>query len=99
MAREELTRLLSCLEVGILIYRLFAAQSPRPPMPLSTLQETSRDVPCNTLGQDGFATSFPLWLLHPLHVAGLSLPSPPSPSIGTFSHQITASALPRSPTL
>src|SRR5215469_18272085 len=30
-------------EVGILIYGLFAAQSPRPPMPLSTLQgHTSR---------------------------------------------------------
>src|SRR6266478_6808570 len=32
-------------EVGILIYGLFAAQSPRPPMPLSTLQKTPRDVP------------------------------------------------------
>ena len=46
--------------VGILIYGLFAAQSPRPPMPLSTLQETPRDVPCKTRGQDGFATSFPV---------------------------------------
>src|SRR6266446_6621351 len=43
-------------EVGVLIYGLFAAQSPRPPMPLSTLQETSHDVPCKTRGQDGFAT-------------------------------------------
>src|SRR5580693_8466118 len=46
-------------EVGILIYGLFAAQSPRPPMPLSTLQETPRAVPSKTQGQDGFATSFP----------------------------------------
>src|ERR1700680_3786296 len=53
-------------EVGILIYGLFAAQSPRPPMPLSMLQETSHDVPCKTRGQDGFATSFPVGLLHPL---------------------------------
>jgi hypothetical protein len=53
-------------EVGILIYGLFAAQSPRPPMPLSTLQETPRDVPSKTQGQDGFATSFPVGLLHPL---------------------------------
>jgi hypothetical protein len=42
------------------IYGLFAAQSPRPPMPLSTLQETPHDVPCKTRGQDGFATSFPV---------------------------------------
>src|SRR5258707_14929628 len=67
-------------EVGILIYGLFAAQSPRPPMPLSTLQETSRDVSSKTRGQDGFATSFPVGLLHPLQHAGLSRRSPVSPS-------------------
>src|SRR5215472_9536222 len=66
-------------EVGILIYGLFAAQSPRPPMPLSTLQETPRDVPSKTRGQDGFATSFPVGLLHPLQHAGLSLRSPVCP--------------------
>ena len=69
--------LLCCLpptrnEVGILIYGLFAAQWPRPPMPLSTLQETPRGVPSKTRGQDGFATSFPVGLLHPLQHAGLS---------------------------
>src|SRR5712692_2950431 len=42
-------------EVGILIYGLFAAQWPRPPMPLSTLQSTPHDVPRKTRGQDGFA--------------------------------------------
>jgi DNA-binding transcriptional LysR family regulator len=68
---SRLAWLLCCLpptrnEVGILIYGLFAAQSPRPPMPLSPLQETPRDVPCKTQGQDGFATSFPVGLLHPL---------------------------------
>src|SRR6266850_3396369 len=67
-------------EVGILIYGLFAAQSPRPPMPLSTLQATPRDVPSKTRGQDGFATSFPVGLLHPLQHAGLSRRSPVSPS-------------------
>src|SRR5215472_588780 len=67
-------------EVGILIYGLFAAQSPRPPMPLSTLQETPRDVPSKTRGQDGFATSFPVGLLHPLQHAGLSRRSPVCPS-------------------
>jgi hypothetical protein len=67
-------------EVGILIYGLFAAQSPRPPMPLSTLQETPRDVPSKTRGQDGFATSFPVGLLHPLQHAGLSRRSPGCPS-------------------
>src|SRR5450755_4389815 len=69
-------------EVGILIYGLFAAQLPRPPMPLSTLQETSHDVSCKTRGQDGFATSLPVGLLHPLQHAGLSRRSPGSPSFG-----------------
>src|SRR5216684_3421455 len=68
-------------EVGVLIYGLFAAQSPRPPMPLSTLQETSHDVPCKTRGQDGFATSFPVGLLHPLQHAGLSRRTPGCPSL------------------
>src|SRR5712664_2367238 len=67
-------------KVGILIYGLFAAQSPRPPVPLSTLQETPRDVPSKTRGQDGFATSFPVGLLHPLQHAGLSRRSPACPS-------------------
>ena len=62
--------------VGILIRRLFAAQLPRPPMPLSTLQDTPHDVPCKTRGQDGFATSFPVGLLHPLQHAGLSRRTP-----------------------
>src|SRR5438094_8996000 len=68
-------------EVGVLIYGLFAAQSPRPPMTLSTLQETPRDVPSKTRGQDGFATSFPVGLLHPLQHAGLSRRSPACPSL------------------
>src|SRR5260221_6519101 len=67
-------------KVGILIYGLFAAQSPRPPMPLSTLQETPRGVPSKTRGQDGFATSFPVGLLHPLQHAGLSRRTPVCPS-------------------
>ena len=55
-------------------------------MPLSTLQETPRDVPSKTRGQDGFATSFPVGLLHPLQHAGLSRRSqvcPSSAHIGT----------------
>src|SRR5215467_4816855 len=67
-------------EVGILIYGLFAAQSPRPPMPLSTLQASPRDDACKTRGQNGFATSFPVGLLHPLQHAGLSRRSPTCPS-------------------
>src|SRR3981189_2628206 len=66
-------------EVGILIYGLFAAQWPRPPMPLSTLQETPRGGPSKTRGQDGFATSFPVGLWHPLQHAGLSRRSPGCP--------------------
>src|SRR6476660_8980940 len=49
-------------------------------MPLSPLQETPRDVPCKTRGQDGFATSFPVGLLHPLQHAGLSRRTPACPS-------------------
>src|ERR1700752_3263356 len=45
-------------------------------MPLSTLQETPRDVPSKPRGQDGFATSFPVGLLHRLQHAGLSRRSP-----------------------
>src|SRR4029077_9555132 len=67
-------------EVGILIFGLFAAQLPRPPVPLSTLQETPRGVPCKTRGQDGFATSFPVGLLHPLQHAGLTRRTPDCPS-------------------
>src|SRR6266849_1478305 len=82
--------LLCCLpptrnEVGILIYGLFAAQWPRPPMPLSTLQAAPRGVACKTRGQDGFATSFPVGLLHPLQHAGLSRRSPNCPSLVTIS--------------
>src|SRR5271166_6025824 len=49
-------------------------------MPLSPLQETPRDVPCKTRGQDGFATSFPVGLLHPLQHAGLARRTPVCPS-------------------
>src|SRR5271157_6280874 len=50
----------------------FEAQSPRPPMPRSTLRNTPRDVSRKTRGQDGVAFSFPVGLLHPLQHAGLS---------------------------
>src|SRR5271154_5701284 len=70
-------------EVGILFYGLFAAQSPRPPMPLSTLQASPRDDACKTRGQDGFASSFPVGLLHPLQHAGLSRRTPSCLSTGT----------------
>src|ERR1019366_3545616 len=38
----------------------------------STLQVPPHDDACKTRGQDGFATSFPVGLLHPLQHAGLS---------------------------
>src|SRR5438094_9998051 len=63
-------------EVGILIYGLFAAQSRRRPMPLSTLHETPHDVPRKTRGQEGFATCCSVGLLHPLQDAGLSRSTP-----------------------
>src|SRR5437879_8198957 len=37
---------------------LFEAQSPGPPIPLSTLQARPRDLACKTRGQDGFAAPF-----------------------------------------
>jgi hypothetical protein len=49
-------------------------------MPLSTLQETPHGVPRKTRGQDGFATSFPVGLLHPLQHAGLARRTPVCPS-------------------
>src|SRR5262245_43596034 len=42
--------------VGTLFCCLFEAQSPGPPMPLSTLQAAPRDAASKTRGQDGFAT-------------------------------------------
>src|SRR5258708_526402 len=92
-SHSRLARLPYCLPptlngVGILIYGLFAAQWPRPPVPLSTLQETPHDVPCKTRGQDGFATSFPVGLLHPLQHAGLTRRTPVCPS-PTSDRQVT----------
>jgi hypothetical protein len=43
-------------------------------------QETPRDVPCKTRGQD--ATSFPIGLLHPLQHAGLGRRTPSCRSPG-----------------
>src|SRR5215813_13053711 len=42
-------------KVGILKQRFFEAQSPGPPIPLSTLRAPPRDVARKTRGQDGFA--------------------------------------------
>src|SRR5215471_8380254 len=42
-------------KVGVLIHRLFEAQSPGPPIPLSTLQAPPHGVTRKTRGQDGFA--------------------------------------------
>ena len=50
-------------------------------MSLSTLQTTPRGVARKTRGQDGFATSFPVGLLHPLQHAGLTRRTPFSPSL------------------
>src|SRR2546422_11058889 len=86
-SHSRFARLSYCLPptrngVGTLIYGLFAAQLPRPPMPLSTLQETPHDAPRKTRGQDGFATSFPVGLLHPLQHAGLARRTPVCPLSG-----------------
>ena len=46
----------------------------------STLQVPPHDDACKTRGQDGFATSFPVGLLHPLQHAGLSRRTPVCPA-------------------
>jgi hypothetical protein len=51
-------------------------------MPLSTLQASPRDDARKTRGQDGFATSFPVGLFHPLQHGGLSRRTPVCPSYG-----------------
>jgi hypothetical protein len=53
-------------------FAFFEAQWPGPPIPLSTLQATSRDVSCKTEGQDGVAVSFLVGLFHSLQHAGLT---------------------------
>src|SRR5271166_293611 len=62
-------------------------------MPLSPLQETPRDVPCKTRGQDGFAISFPVGLLHPLQHAGLTRRTPGRPSVGRNLRELSAEDL------
>src|SRR4051794_21123502 len=58
-------------KVGVLIDAFFEAQSPRPPIPLSTLRPAPHDARRKTRGQDGFAFSFLVGLLHPQQHAGL----------------------------
>jgi hypothetical protein len=55
----------------------------------STLQETPRDVSCKTRGQDGFATSFPVGLLHPLQHAGFIPALSEWPTIWDLSHEVS----------
>jgi hypothetical protein len=58
--------------VGVLILRFSKAQSPGPPIPLSTLQTPPHDVICKTEGQDGVAVSVLVGLFHPLQHASLT---------------------------
>ena len=53
LSRNSRVAFLHQERVGVLILRFFEAQSPGPPIPLSTLQATSRDVSRKTEGQDG----------------------------------------------
>jgi DUF1016 N-terminal domain len=78
LVTDAVQGLLACAQhlVGFIASYRIPGRSLGPPVPLSTLQETPRDVPCKTRGQDGFATSFPVGLLHPLQHAGLSRRSP-----------------------
>jgi len=53
-------------------------------MPLSTLRVTPRDVIHKTRGQDGFALSFPVGLLHPLQHAGLTRRFSDNPHVNRY---------------
>src|SRR3954453_18623212 len=55
---------------------IFAALSPRPPMPLSTPPASPHGDTGKTQGQDGVAFSFPAGLFHPLPQAGLAPRTP-----------------------
>src|SRR5215469_16789285 len=57
-------------------FPFFEAQSPGPPIPLSTLRATPRDAIRKTEGQDGVAVSFLVGLFHSLQHAGLTRRSP-----------------------
>src|SRR5262249_1716115 len=56
--------------VGVPDFPFFEAQSPGPPIPLSTLRAASRDATRKTEGQDGVAVSFLVGLFHSLQHAG-----------------------------
>src|SRR5215831_2138702 len=60
-------------------FGFFEARSPGPPIPRSTLQPAPHDASCKTWGQDGFALSFLVGLLHSQQYAGLSRRSTANP--------------------
>ena len=78
---SRLTRLPCCLPptrqgVGILIWRFSKLNHPAHRCLRPTLRNSPRDGFRKTRGQDGFATSFPVGLLHPLQHAGLARRTP-----------------------
>jgi hypothetical protein len=80
-SHSRLTLLPRCLplsrnRVGILFFRVFEAQSPRPLHLRLTLRNPPHDVFRKTRGQDRVACSFPVGLLHPLQHAGLPRRTP-----------------------
>src|SRR5580700_873916 len=76
MARSRLSRTIvvpsSIRRESASWFCVFQSSIPGPPIPLSTLQATSRDAACKTEGQDGVAVSFLVGLFHSLQHAGLS---------------------------
>src|SRR5580700_5341725 len=80
MARSRLSRTIvvpsSIRRESASWFCVFRSSIPGPPIPLSTLQATSRDVTRKTEGQDGVAVSFLVGLFHSLQHAGLSRRTP-----------------------
>src|SRR5271156_3287719 len=76
MARSRLSRTIvvpsSIRRESASWFCVFRSSIPGPPIPLSTLRVTPRDVARKTEGQDGVAVSFLVGLFHSLQHAGLS---------------------------
>jgi hypothetical protein len=76
MARSRLSRTIvvpsSIRRESASQFCVFRSSIPGPPIPLSTLQATSRDAARKTEGQDGVAVSLLVGLFHSLQHAGLS---------------------------
>jgi hypothetical protein len=78
-------------------FAFFEAQSPCPPIRLSTLQATSRDVSCKIEGQDGVAVSVLVGLFHSLQHDCRFIPAHPDLSRYRTSNKAAMAKIPKTP--